>query len=82
MCRRKPSPLCCGGSELCRSGFIDFSNGEQRTYDITRLLDREGFSPLKNPGFFKNFTIAPGGYGLVWNDEIDISEYELWLHGM
>jgi hypothetical protein len=59
---------------------IEFSNGEQRTYAITRLLDKEVFSPLKNPGFFKNFTIAPGGYGLVWNDEVDISEYDLWLH--
>jgi len=37
--------------------------------------------PLKQPAFFKNFTIEPGGYALVWNAEIDISEYELWKNG-
>jgi hypothetical protein len=23
-----------------------------------------------------------GGYGISWNDEIDLSELELWLHGV
>jgi hypothetical protein len=40
------------------------------------------FSPLKNPAFFKNFTIEPDGYGLVWNEDIDLSEYELWQNGI
>jgi hypothetical protein len=22
-----------------------------------------------------------GGYGISWNDEIDLSEYELWTNG-
>jgi hypothetical protein len=40
------------------------------------------FAPLKNPSFFKNFRIEAGGYGLVWNEDIDISEYELWKNGI
>jgi len=32
--------------------------------------------------FFKNFKIESGGYGLVWNEDIDISEYELWKNGV
>ena len=40
------------------------------------------FAPLKNPSFFKNFRIEAGGYGLVWNEDIDISEYELWKNGV
>ena len=40
------------------------------------------FAPLKNPSFFKDFRIEAGGYGLVWNEDIDISEYELWENGV
>ena len=36
------------------------------------------FAPLLNPSFFKNFMINSVSYGLVWNEDIDISEYELW----
>ena len=25
--------------------------------------------------------VEPGGYALVWNEDIDISEYELWKNG-
>jgi hypothetical protein len=54
--------------------IVKFTNFETKKYDISKLLD--------NPGFFRNFRIEPGGYGLVWNDEIDLSEYELWQHGV
>ena len=40
------------------------------------------FTPLQQPAFFKNFNIEPGGYALVWNEEIDVSEYELWRNGI
>jgi hypothetical protein len=62
--------------------LVKFTNQEVRKYDITHLLEKPMFAPLSNPGFFKNFKIDPGGYGLVWNDEIDISEYELWQNGI
>jgi hypothetical protein len=58
-----------------------FSNGKRKRYDINRLTNREMFSPLKNPAFFKNVTVEPGGYAVSWNADIDISEYELWQHG-
>jgi len=35
------------------------------------------FAPLRQPAFFKDFKIEPGGYALVWNVDIDISEHEL-----
>ena len=35
----------------------------------------------KNPGFFRNVQVETGGYAVFWNEEIDISEYELWTHG-
>ncbi len=62
--------------------IVKFTNFESRKYDISKLLDNPIFASLNNPEFFKNFRIESGGYGLVWNDEIDLSEYELWQHGV
>ena len=61
--------------------IVEFKDHQKRKYDITSLLDKEMFSPLKNPAFFKNVQVEKGGYAVYWNDEIDISEYELWIHG-
>jgi hypothetical protein len=58
-----------------------FSNGERKRYDIDRLTKNEMFLPLRDPAFFKNVSVEPGGYAVSWNSEIDISEYELWKHG-
>jgi hypothetical protein len=61
---------------------VEFSNNERRRYDVTPLLSKEIFEPLRNPVFFRNFKVDTGGYGIVWNEDIDISEYELWIHGI
>ena len=61
---------------------VEFANYEIKQYDISPLLNKSMFSLLREPTFFKSFTIEPGGYALVWNDEIDISEYELWNNGV
>ncbi len=60
---------------------VEFSNQEIKTYDIHKLLDKPMFFPLKNPAFFRNFRIEEGGYAIVWNREVDLSEYELWKNG-
>ena len=60
---------------------IEFNNGEKKLYDISPLLTKEMFLPLQNPDFFKNVQVEAGGYAVFWNEEIDISEYELWIHG-
>ena len=49
--------------------------------DVSRLWHNEMFAPLKNPSFFKNVKVETGGYAVYWNDNIDISEYELWKNG-
>ena len=64
-----------------RTLWIEFSNYEVRKYDISKLLEKPMFKSLRNPHFFRNFSIDTGGYALIWNDEIDISEYELWQNG-
>ena len=61
---------------------VEFTNQESKKYDIHQLLSIPMFSPLRQPAFFKNFEIATGGYGIVWNEEVDISEHELWENGV
>ena len=61
--------------------IIEFNNKQKKKYDITPLLEKELFAPLKNPALFKAVQVEQGGYAVVWNNSIDISEYELWSHG-
>ncbi|MCU0545123.1 MAG: DUF2442 domain-containing protein [Oscillatoriaceae cyanobacterium Prado104] len=62
--------------------MVKFTNLEFKKSDISNLLENPIFAPLRNPRFFRNFTVEPGGYTLVWNEDIDISEYELWQNGI
>jgi hypothetical protein len=62
--------------------LVSFSNDEQRLYDVSPLLNKDMFSSLKNPAVFQNVRVDAGGYALVWDEDTDISEYELWTHGM
>ena len=64
-----------------RTLVVEFDNRQKRTYDITPLLDKTMFSPLKNPALFKTAQVEQGGYAVVWNGDIDISEHELWKNG-
>ncbi len=61
---------------------ITFENGETGYYDIKPLFDRwEVFRDLKNiAGLYQQVKTDQGGYGISWNDDIDLSCEELWLH--
>jgi hypothetical protein len=64
-----------------RTLLLEFDNKEKKKYDITPLLKREIFFPLKNSYFFKAVKVDQGGYAVVWDSNIDLSEYELWRNG-
>lgn len=61
--------------------LVEFDNQQKRQYDVTPLFSKEMFSPLKNTALFKSVKVDAGGYAVVWNEDIDISEYELWQNG-
>lgn len=61
--------------------LVEFDNGEKKKYDISPLMSKEMFAPLNNTALFKAVKVEQGGYAVVWNSDIDISEYELWNHG-
>ena len=57
-------------------------NGVEKIYDCNPLLSMEMFEVLKNDAFFKAIQVDSGGYGISWNDDADLSEYELWTNGV
>jgi hypothetical protein len=61
--------------------LVKFENGLEKIYDCHQLLHREAFQSLDNEAFFKTVEVDLGGYGIVWNDDVDLSEYELWVNG-
>ncbi len=61
--------------------LVEFDNNQKKKYDVAPLLNKDMFSPLKNPALFKAVKVEQGGYAVVWNSDIDISEFELWCHG-
>ena len=61
---------------------VEFSNGIIRVYDCNPLLEHPVFQVLKDEVFFRNVRPDAHGYGVFWNDDIDLAESELWIHGM
>jgi hypothetical protein len=61
--------------------LVTFINGIQKIYNCQAILQLEQFQLLQNETFFKTVIVDPGGYGISWNDDLDLSEYELWHNG-
>lgn len=61
-----------------------FCEGVTKVYDMKPLFDRlPVFARLKeHPEVFDTVQVDVGGYGIVWNEELDLSCDELWEHGM
>ena len=62
--------------------LVKFVNGVEKIYDCAQLLNVEMFQVLNNEAFFKSVKVDAGGYGISWNDDADLSEYELWTNGV
>jgi len=59
--------------------LVTFNNQITKKYNMSQLFDLEIFKPLKNIDLFTQAKAQ--SYGIVWNEEIDIAEYELWING-
>ncbi len=60
---------------------VVFDNQVAKVYDLTKWLSHPTFAQLKNPSMFRQVSIEPGGYAISWNQDIDLSEHELWQNG-
>ena len=62
---------------------IQFANGTTKLYDIKVLQEKMPvFEALKDERLFSTVKVDPGGYGISWNDDLDLSCDELWEHGI
>lgn len=62
---------------------IVFENGIVKTYDVKPLMDKiEDFKSLKNIALFKCVKTDVGGFGISWNEYIDLECTELWNNGV
>jgi len=62
--------------------LVNFSNGVEKIYDCSQLLNLDMFQILKNDALFKSVKVDSGGFGISWNDNADLSEYELWTNSV
>lgn len=61
---------------------VQFMNGTTKIYDVKPLERRfPAFEALENGALFESVEVDQGGYGIVWNDDLDLSCDELWENG-
>ena len=62
---------------------VQFTEGMTKIYDVKPLFEkRKAFEALKKtPGLFCNVGVDVGGFGVIWNDDLDLSCDELFEHG-
>ncbi|MBO5967916.1 MAG: DUF2442 domain-containing protein [Clostridia bacterium] len=62
---------------------VQFSEGITKIYDVKVLFEKiPEFSKLRDNAEFDCVSVDVGGYGIVWNDELDLSCDELWENGV
>ena len=63
--------------------YIQFSEDLTKIYDVKPLFTKwAAFKRLENePELFNDVAVDTGGYGIVWNDELDLSCDELYENG-
>ena len=63
---------------------VIFQNGIEKEYDMKKLF--EAFPQLQqfqeNPDLFKSVKVDVGGYGILWNDDLDLAAEEIWEKGI
>lgn len=63
--------------------MVQFAEGVTKIYDVDPLIEKyKMFAMLKlNRDLFNSVSVDSGGYGISWNDDVDISCDELWENG-
>ncbi|MBO4815493.1 MAG: DUF2442 domain-containing protein [Clostridia bacterium] len=61
---------------------VVFNNGICKKYDMKNLINKyKVFKNLENDELFNKARVDMGGYGIIWNEEIDLSSEEIWSNG-
>lgn len=64
--------------------LVKFVSGETKKYSVQPLFNQwDPFKALAEiEGLFEQVKVDAGGYGISWNDDIDLSCNELYEHGI
>ena len=60
-----------------------FQNGVTKEYDMKTLFSVfPQFHDFKTiPGLFEQVQVDVGGYGIFWNDNLDLDANDIWING-
>lgn len=62
--------------------LVEFTDKQTKRYDVKPLLGRwKQFEALTATGLFNCVKVDIGGYGVSWNNDLDLSCNELWENG-
>ena len=61
--------------------LVTFNDSSIKLYDCSLLFEEALFLLLKDKAIFQSVKLDKGGYGIFWNDDLDLSEAELWING-
>ena len=62
---------------------VQFAEGVTKIYDVKPLFQKiPAFKLLESNSNFVGVYVDVGGYGIIWNDELDLSCDELWDNGV
>lgn len=64
--------------------FVGFQNGEFKQFDLKPYIKKyPAFQSLKNVnGLYRQAKIDIGGFGIIWNDDLDISSEGIYENGV
>ena len=61
---------------------VVFTSGEIKKYDMKKMIKKHKvFKDLENKELFNKVKVDIGGYGIIWNENIDLSSEEIWVNG-
>ena len=64
--------------------LVGFQNGEYKQFDLKPYIDKyQPFRSLKDiNGLYEQAKIDVGGFGIVWNDDLDVSAEGIYEQGI
>jgi hypothetical protein len=60
---------------------VIFENGQAKIYDCNPLLTSTPFAALQDDTIFRKARADDHGFAVIWSDELDLAESEIWLNG-
>lgn len=62
--------------------ICEFENGIKKKYDLKQLMEKYSIFKRLDKELFNKVIVDSGGYGISWNEEIDLAAEEIWENGI